>query len=301
MKFENDAILLVDKPAGMSSAHVVARAKRLFGAKKVGHTGTLDPFATGLVILTLNRATRVSRYFLGGDKTYEATLKLGVLTDTLDPEGTVTKTAPVPEINAQKLLEVLSAFTGEILQTPPIYSALKHEGKPLYQHAREGNAVVKPPRKVTIHDLRLISANGDEIRFEVSCSSGTYVRTLGADIADALGTVGHLTQLRRTSCCGLDVEDAHTLESLMDAREAEAHANLPTPMNACLDFLPEIPANKALTELAIHGRVIRMGDIESVPEGEGPIRLVGADGSLLAVVRKDETDPGRLRYDAVFN
>lgn len=301
-KLQDSGIVLVDKPEGMSSAHVVNRIKRIFQVKKAGHTGTLDPFATGLMVVTLNRATRISRYYLGGDKSYEATLRLGSTTDTLDPTGQVVATAPVPLLTKEEILAAFSRFTGPILQKPPVYSALKHEGKPLYQHAREGRPVEKPPRPVTIHDIRLISFDLPEIRFAVSCSTGTYIRTLAADLAQEMGSVGHLTALRRTRTCKQDIQGAMDLEALTLAREENRLAPCVLPMAAALDFLPQVTVNKALTEHVIHGKLLRMTDLGlDAPLASAPeICLLTPEGVLLAVVRPDSEDPGRFQYDAVF-
>lgn len=295
-----DGILLVDKPRGVSSAGLVARIKRALGGPKSGHAGTLDPFATGLMLICLGKATRISRYFLGGDKCYEASLLLGSTTDTLDPEGQITATAPVPFLDQGQILETFERFTGPILQRPPIYSALKHQGVPLYRLARQGKAVEKPARPVTIHSLKLLESPLPEIRFEVHCSAGTYIRTLAADLAEAFGTVGHLSALRRTACCGFNVQEALLPEKLLDGTEGRLPENLPIPMGTALGFMPEIHANNTLTEKVFHGKVLFTADLPGTLPAKTPLRVLDASGRLIAVIRKEKEDAVSFSYDAVL-
>lgn len=209
-----NGIVLLNKPAGVSSNGILQKVIRAFNAKKGGHTGALDPFATGLLPICLGEATKVSGLLLDSDKRYTATLKLGEQSDTGDTEGEIIKTLPVPELIADKINQVLDGFKGDIEQVPPMYSALKHQGKPLYYYARQGIEIERPARPVKILDLELISFSEHEIVFDVHCSKGTYVRTLGEDIAKALGTVGHLTALHRTQTGSLKGEDMLTLEEI---------------------------------------------------------------------------------------
>ncbi len=223
-----NGIIVIDKPAGMTSAQVVARVKRLTGAKKVGHTGTLDPFATGLMICGINGGTRLSRFFLHSDKTYEAGLLLGVDTDTMDCTGSIVKSCEADYFNSNRekygkdfFIELFAGFEGRQNQLPPVYSALKHNGVPLYKLARKGTPVQKPPREITIHSIKHIGLDLPSVSFEVACSSGTYIRTLASDIGAQIGCGGHLFSLRRTETCGFTVERAVTLDVLSESENPE--------------------------------------------------------------------------------
>ena len=213
-RFDVHGIVLLDKPEGMTSNQACQQVKGLFRARKVGHTGSLDPFATGLLPICMGEATKVSGYLLDADKRYQARLKLGEATQTGDTEGEVVTEKPVPELDEDRIRDVLESFTGAHKQVPPMYSALKHKGKPLYEYARAGEVVERPARPVTIRELELDDWSGSEIGFSVHCSKGTYVRTLAEDIAEKLGTVGHLVALRRTAAGPFDVDDTHTIEAL---------------------------------------------------------------------------------------
>ncbi len=210
-----DGVVLLDKPEGLSSNHALQRARRALDARKAGHTGTLDPFATGLLVCCLGRATRLSGRLLDADKTYEATLQLGVETATGDPEGEITaRAAQVPALDAEVLEPVLAAFRGEIEQVPPMHSALKRDGRPLYAYAREGVVLERAARTVSIHALELLWVQGTQLRIRVCCSKGTYIRTLAEDIGRRLGCGAHLVALRRTRVGPFDVAQAVTLEAL---------------------------------------------------------------------------------------
>ncbi|HEY9016864.1 tRNA pseudouridine(55) synthase TruB [Thiomicrospira sp.] len=193
-----NGIVLVNKAAGLTSRDVVQKITRIYSAKKAGHTGTLDPFATGLLPVCLGEATKVSGLLLASDKRYIATLGLGVETDTGDHDGNVIEQMVVPALTSEKIESVLESFRGDIFQVPPMYSSLKFEGKSLHVYARKGIEIEREPRQVQIMELNLLDFDQHQIRFEVHCSKGTYVRVLGEDIAKALGTVGHLTGLHRT-------------------------------------------------------------------------------------------------------
>lgn len=219
---ETSGILIVDKPQDITSAGVVRRIKKISGIDKIGHTGTLDPMATGVMICTINRATRLSRFFLESPKKYEAVLKLGVETDTLDATGSILVTRPVGTVLRQAVIDACKQFEGEIEQIPPAYSALKHNGVPLYKYARNGTPVIKPPRKVFISYIKILDITLSEIRFETKCASGTYIRTLCADIGRQLGCGGHLKTLKRIECGGFSISDAIALA------EIESHPTLET-------------------------------------------------------------------------
>ncbi|HUH41010.1 MAG TPA: tRNA pseudouridine(55) synthase TruB [Castellaniella sp.] len=211
-----DGVLLLDKPEGLSSNHALQRAKRAVDARKAGHTGTLDPFATGLLLCCFGRATKISGAMLEADKTYVATLAFGEETDSGDCTGVVTWRAPpdYPRVGAEQLEAALAQFRGPIDQVPPMYSALKRDGKPLYKYAREGIVLERPPRRVTIHTLELLSCDGEQAVVRVDCSKGTYIRTLAEDIGRVLGVGAHLAALRRTRIGPFHIEDSLGLEPL---------------------------------------------------------------------------------------
>ena len=194
-----DGILLLDKPEGLSSNQALQAARRIFNARKAGHTGSLDPFATGMLPLCFGQATKVSGQMLEASKTYRVNCQLGIQTSTGDPEGEITLEADVPQLDETTIVRTLLEFTGEIEQVPPMYSALKHQGKRLYQLARQGIEVERKPRKVEIFSLSLNSFTAESLILTVHCSKGTYIRTLVQDLAQAWGTVGHATGLRRLS------------------------------------------------------------------------------------------------------
>lgn len=211
-----DGVLLLDKPEGLSSNHALQRAKRALDARKAGHTGTLDPFATGLLVCCLGRATKIAGLMLEADKVYEATMAWGEETDSGDLTGEVIARAPegFTGIEAEQLEAVLPAFRGEIEQIPPMYSALKRDGRPLYEYARQGIELERPPRSVTIHELTVLSCEPMQARLRVHCSKGTYIRTLAQDIGRQLGCRAHLTALRRTRVGPFDLADGVALEAL---------------------------------------------------------------------------------------
>lgn len=222
MEFET-GVFLVDKPAGPTSFRIVQQVRRALQIKKVGHTGTLDPFATGLLILCVGRpATRLIPQLMDGDKVYEAELKLGVETDTLDREGRVLVERPVPPLDMMTVDNCLDLFRGEQMQAPPAFSAVKHEGKPLYEYARRGVTIEKPARPVLISELTCIQLGEDTMGIRVRCSKGTYIRTLAADIGRELGCGAHLTALRRLDNGPFSVMAALPGKVLEDRDEARA-------------------------------------------------------------------------------
>jgi len=229
-----DGVLLLDKPVGLSSNHALQRARRTLDAAKAGHTGTLDPFATGLLVCCMGRATKLSGAMLDADKTYHATLQFGEETDSGDLTGhVVARAAPgFAGVDEAALRDVLSRFRGTIEQVPPMHSALKRDGKPLYEYARAGIELERPPRQVTIHRLELLACSGMQAEIEVACSKGTYIRTLAQDIGRALGCHAHLAALRRTHAGPFSLDRAVTLDALQA---------MPDPKTALL-ALTELPA-----------------------------------------------------------
>ena len=232
-------LLLLDKPVDLSSNHALQRVKRAFNANKAGHTGTLDPFATGLLVCCFGRATKISTLMLEADKSYRATLCLGAETDSGDLTGEVVQRAELADIDLSRehILTILAQFTGEISQIPPMHSALKRDGKPLYEYARQGIVLEREPRQVTIYRIELISLEKDTMVIDVECSKGTYIRTLAQDIGRALGCYAHLSALRRLSVGDFSLSEAVTLEDIQ--KEAEEN---PVNLQEHLIPLDQVPA-----------------------------------------------------------
>lgn len=279
-----DGVLLLDKPLGLTSNDALQKARRLFSAAKGGHTGTLDPLATGLLPLCFGEATKFSADLLDADKTYEAVLKLGVTTDTGDAEGAVTGTVAVDAAESA-ILSVLPRFVGDIRQIPPMHSALKRDGRPLYELARQGIEVERAPRAVTVHAIDCLGFAGGLLTLRVACSKGTYIRVLAADIGQALGCGAHLTALRRTRVGDLDLAGAVTLAELEALDEAE-RAGCLQPVDALLRNLPVVSVAGEAAERFRHGNPV---DLQ--PGLGGKIRVY-ADGRLIGVA--EPGSDGRL-------
>ena len=253
-----DGVLLLDKAQGMSSNDALQKARRLFSAAKGGHTGTLDPLATGLLPLCFGEATKFSADLLDADKTYEAELLLGVSTDSGDAEGVVTATAEV-KVTSADIARVLPQFTGDILQVPPMHSALKRDGRPLYELARQGITVDREARPVTIHAIELLEFAGTRLRLSVSCSKGTYIRVLAQDIGAALGCGAHLTALRRTRVGDLVLDGAMTLAQI-DSIEEGARVACLRPVDALLQSLPRVDLSGEAEQRFSHGNPVDLPD-----------------------------------------
>ena len=215
-----NGIVIVDKPQGWTSQDVTARLRRVFSTRRIGHGGTLDPMATGVLPVFVGRATRAVEFFEHAEKTYETVLRLGIRTDTQDITGTVLEERPV-SVTREDILEVLPKFRGEILQVPPMYSALKVNGQKLYDLARKGKEVERAPRPITVLELELLSFDGRNAALRVRCSKGTYIRTLCEDIGQALGCLGCMAELRRTQAGSYDIQKAVPLQTLLDAEHPE--------------------------------------------------------------------------------
>ena len=250
-------VLLLDKPEGISSAQALAKAKWLLNAEKAGHTGTLDPFATGLLPLCFGEATKFSSDLLDADKTYEATIRLGVTTTTGDPEGEVLETREV-DVQRVQIESVLDKFRGPIDQIPPMYSALKRDGKPLYAYAREGKTLEREARAVTIHELDLVTFTAPDIQIRVRCSKGTYIRVLGEDIGHALGTGAHLITLRRIGVGNLLIADAMTIDALAALSETERKSSL-LPADSLLSELIPVVLPPELASRFMQGQRLALG------------------------------------------
>ena len=278
-----DGVLLLDKSLGISSNHALQAARRLYRAEKAGHTGTLDPLATGLLPLCFGEATKFSGELLNADKRYVATVQLGITTDTADAEGTVLQSRPVTSSLAD-VEAALAAFVGELDQVPPMYSALKRDGKPLYEYARAGIEVERAARRVCIHELRLLAGQGDfangRFVFEVHCSKGTYVRTLAADIGDRLGCGAHLAALRRTGIGVLDVVQAYSLP-MLEALTAEARDALLLPPDSLLASLAEAQLDVADAARLRHGQAVRWSGEEG-----SRLRVYDAERCFIGICRQ---------------
>jgi len=277
-----DGVLLLDKPAGMTSNRALQSARRLLNAEKAGHTGTLDPLATGLLPLTFGEATKFSADLLEADKSYRATVKLGVMTTTGDAEGEVTATAPVA-VDDAAMDAVLARFTGTIEQVPPMHSALKRDGRPLYELARAGVEVERAPRQVQIYALSHVQRDGDTLVLDVDCSKGTYVRVLAEDIGRALGCGAHLTALRRTRVGRLRLDDAVTLPELEALDERQRRARL-APVDALVASLPRVDLDDALSERFRLGQRLA---IEAQPRG-ARVRVYAPQQRLLGTANVSE-------------
>lgn len=279
-----DGVLLLDKPLGLTSNDALQKARRLFSAAKGGHTGTLDPLASGLLPLCFGEATKFSADLLDADKTYEAVIKLGVTTDSGDAEGTVIATAAV-DVSEDDVFRVLPQFTGAIRQVPPMHSALKRNGRPLYELARQGIEVERESRMVTIHAIDCLSFGGDSLTLRTACSKGTYIRVLAADIGQALGCGAHLAGLRRTRVGDLDLGAAVTLAQL-EALDEAGRAGCLQPVDTLLRSLPAATLEGEAAERFRHGNPV------DLPAGlSGKIRVY-VDRKLIGV--GESSQDGRL-------
>ena len=268
-----DGILLLNKEIGYSSFQYINKAKRIINASKVGHSGTLDPFASGLLIVTVNKATKVNQFIESLSKEYIATLKLGIKTDTLDLEGNVIDRKEVPILNEELIINTLNKFKGKIKQIPPMYSAIKVDGKRLYDLARVGIEIERKEREIEIYDIELLSFSNDEISFRVSCSKGTYIRTLGEQISEELNTYGHLISLTRTKGGNFKVEDAYKLDELdnfklIDTIEALSH-------------FKKLKLNDEMIQRVKNGHKLKF-NIE-----EDEVLIVDKDNIIIAIYEKD--------------
>lgn len=270
-----DGVLLLDKPSGMTSNAALQKVRRLFSAAKAGHTGTLDPMATGLLPLCFGEATKFAADLLDADKTYEAEILFGATTDTGDAEGMVLERRDV-YFSATDLLAALAGFRGVIEQIPPMYSALKRDGRPLYELARQGVEVERSPRQVTIHELDLLAWSGERCRLRVCCSKGTYIRTLAEDIGARLGCGAHLVALRRVGVGVLDVASALSVEHIESLDESFRATHL-APLDTLLQSLPRVDLTAEQASRFSHGN-----PVDALVRGEGKCRVY-AESCLLGL------------------
>ena len=275
MSIRIDGVVLLDKPAGMSSQGAVTAVKRAFNADKAGHTGTLDPMATGLLPICLGEATKYSQDLLEADKTYIAQVKFGSRTDTGDAEGLLIEELPLPVYADEPAIRIalnslLPKFTGSITQVPPMYSALKRDGKPLYEYARAGVELERAPRHITIHSIRWTDIHWPEASLEVSCSKGTYIRVIAEDLGNALGCGAHLVGLRRTEVGHLTLEQSFTLESIQQGWQDTSSYIL--PVDALLQTLPHLTVDEQQAKRLEMGQRVPL----NLPSIEALVRIYRA-------------------------
>ena len=292
-------ILLIDKPEGPSSAEVVGRIKAISGAKKLGHLGTLDPFASGLLLIGVNEGTKVADIFISAAKSYRGVMVLGVATDSQDATGNVIKERPVPPVGESDLKELERKFTGELQQIPPMFSALKKDGVRLYKLARQGKEIPRAARTIRIETLRLRKSGEAEIELDVTCSRGTYVRTLAADMGEALGCGAHLKSLRRTACGHLKLDNAVTLDELERLVEKEQIPLL--SLSSALSHLRAVTWQSGWLSRVRMGQQEILNQIGKPLAGERLVRILDPRGELVALAEWSEIIPGGLwRLARVF-
>ncbi len=292
-----NGVLLLDKPTGISSNDALQKVKRIYFAEKAGHTGALDPLATGMLPICLGEATKFSQFLLDSDKRYVVIAKLGERTNTSDSDGEVVETRDV-NVTQEQLEECIAKFRGTTDQIPSMFSALKYQGRPLYEYAREGIEVPRESRKITVYSIKLLRFEGDEVEMEVHCSKGTYIRTITDDLGEMLGCGAHVTYLRRTGVAKYPYERMVTLEQLNELVE---HANeqglapkelldaLLLPMDTAVEDLPEVNLDAQLTDLVQHGQPVQVSGTPT----EGTVRMTSGEEKLFIGVAEMD-DLGRV-------
>jgi tRNA pseudouridine55 synthase len=292
-----DGVLNINKPTGMTSHDVVERVRRMLREKRIGHTGTLDPLATGVLVLCVGRATRIAQYLEAGEKEYKAVMRLGVSTDTLDAEGQVVATKSYTPPEPEQITEVMKAFTGPLMQRPPAYSAVKVAGVPSYKLAREGRAELLAPRPITIYSIQLMAYEDPLISLRVRCSKGVYIRTLCSEIGDVLGMGASLAGLERTQSGCFSIDKAVTLDELQTMVTARTVEQVFTTIDDALAVFPAVPINDIETVRVMHGNAISCPQSMTNVHGER-VRLHGPSGRLLGLAR---VAAGVLKPDLVFS
>ncbi|EGU59824.1 tRNA pseudouridine 55 synthase [Vibrio nigripulchritudo ATCC 27043] len=289
-----NGVVLLDKPTGISSNDALQKVKRIYFAEKAGHTGALDPLATGMLPICLGEATKFSQFLLDSDKRYVVIAKLGERTNTSDSDGEVVETRDV-NVTEEQLLECIEKFKGTTDQIPSMFSALKYQGRPLYEYAREGIEVPRESRKITVYSIELLRFEGDEVEMEVHCSKGTYIRTITDDLGEMLGCGAHVTYLRRTGVANYPYERMVTLEQLNELLEHANDQGLPPkelldvlllPMDTAVEGLPEVNLNAELTHMVQHGQPVQ---VFGAPI-EGTVRMTSGDEKLFIGVGEIDDD-----------
>lgn len=293
-----DGILLLDKPPGMSSNQALQRVRHLFRAEKAGHTGSLDPLATGLLPVCFGEATKLAGHLLGNAKSYETVARLGVTTDTDDADGQVLRERPVPELDGDRVSAALQGFIGRIRQRPPIYSALKQGGEPLYAKARRGESIEVPEREVEVRSIELLELSGAELQLRITCGSGTYIRSIVRDLGELLGCGAHVTALRRSWVEPFDEPHMLTIEGLRHISETHGEQALDAvllPIDAAMVLWPRVWLD-SLQALALgRGQAVQLGQGQA---RSGPVNAVDATGRSLGLAEVDGN--GVLRAKRLF-
>ncbi|MBD0787510.1 tRNA pseudouridine(55) synthase TruB [Vibrio sp. Y2-5] len=289
-----NGVVLIDKPTGISSNDTLQKVKRLFFAEKAGHTGALDPLATGMLPICLGEATKFSQFLLDSDKRYRVIAKLGERTDTSDSDGEVVETRDV-NVDRETLISCIEKFRGETDQVPSMFSALKYQGRPLYEYARQGIEVPREARKITVYDIVLHRFENDEVEMEVHCSKGTYIRTIVDDLGEMLGCGAHVTMLRRTGVAKYPYENMVTLEQLNELVE-QAHREerspydaldaLLLPMDTAVQDLPEVNLVAELVDMVQHGQAVQVFGAPT----DGIVRMTGGEEKLFLGVAEIDND-----------
>jgi tRNA pseudouridine55 synthase len=290
-----DGIVLLDKPEGLTSNAALQRVRRAFRARKAGHTGSLDPLASGLLPICLGQATKSSGLLLDANKTYTVRVAFGARTTTGDREGGIVETVPVPPLSMELLTRVASSFIGDSTQVPPMYSALKHQGERLYRLARKGLDVERPARQISIRRLEILEVGADWATFEAGCSKGTYVRTLAEDLARACGTVGHVESLRRVAIGHFTSTQMHTLDAIEEAAANGSHLeSMLLAVDEALLGLPAVQLGLAEQAFVLQGRAV-----PAVGPGATRVRMYGVGGRFLGVGRMS-AEGGRLAPERIM-
>ncbi len=289
-------VVLLDKPAGISSNRALQRVRGIFQARKAGHTGSLDPFATGMLPVCLGEASKTAAFMLEAGKQYRATARLGEATTTGDIEGDIIQRSPVPDLDTREMSQTFRRFVGDIQQVPPMYSALKHQGKPLYEYARDGIEIERQARTVTIHKLTPGQWHSPELSFDVHCSKGTYIRTLAEDIARALGSCAHLIKLRRLFVEPFEPHAMVTLDQLQEASEQGSLQSFLLPVDVGLPDWPRVDLDEGQCGKFVHGNHFQFseGDASLIN-----VRVYGPQENLLGLGELSRT--GVLQPKRVFN
>ena len=301
-----DGVLVVNKEAGWTSHDVVAKVRHLLGGMKVGHAGTLDPAATGVLPLLIGKGSRIAEYLVEWDKEYRAQLRLGETTDTLDATGTILERHPTSQVTPTAIMEVVAQFRGAIQQLPPMYSAVKIDGVPLYRSARAGKTVDRRPRTVVIHALEVLAHAGPDVTLRVVCSKGTYIRTLCADIGKLLGVGGHLRALERTRVGPLTLDRALTVDEVhRRCREGELVRDV-WSLDDVLKSVPVLVVDAQAADRVRHGASVSWSNVVSRENGRAqleagmPVRIHDGSGRLLGMGRLPQSEVDRVAIEKVF-
>ncbi|MBI4682268.1 MAG: tRNA pseudouridine(55) synthase TruB [Nitrospirae bacterium] len=297
-----DIIISINKPKDITSQEAVTEVKRILKVKRAGHTGTLDPMATGLLIICINSATRLASYFSGLDKEYKAVMKLGETTDTQDACGNIMEKCDEIMVDHTLIEDTLKSFKGKILQQPPMFSALKHKGKSLYKYARQGIEIERKHREIVIHNIELINIDFPYVTFKTQCSKGTYIRTLCHDIGQKLRVGAHLSGLVRTAIGPFSIRDSLTFAELMSVSEGGQTDKGIYTMDEALSWLPEFKIQESLLSSVIHGNPIKLNNlklIDNIKTAAG-IKIKSPEGDLLAI-GSYSTVKNEIKMDVVFS